>query len=41
LKDQVHIQDMIEVGLIDDTWPQRLPSELAERLRQLLANPER
>jgi hypothetical protein len=40
LKDQVHIQDMIEVGLIDDTWPQRLPSELAERLRQLLANPE-
>jgi hypothetical protein len=41
LKDQVHIQDMIDVGLIDDAWPQRLPPELAERLRQLLANPER
>jgi hypothetical protein len=40
LKDRVHIQDMIEVGLIDDTWPSRFPPELKERLQQLLDNPE-
>jgi hypothetical protein len=40
LKDQVHIQDLIGVGLIDDTWPDRLPTELADRLRTLLANPD-
>jgi hypothetical protein len=40
LKDQVHLQDMIGVGLIDDSWPARLPPELGERLREVLANPE-
>jgi hypothetical protein len=40
LKDQVHIQDLIGVGLIDDTWPDRLPPDLAERLRTILANPD-
>lgn len=40
LKDRVHIQDMIEVGLIDDTWPERIPQELRERLQSILANPE-
>jgi hypothetical protein len=40
LKDQVHIQDLIGVGLVDDTWPDRLPPELAERLRTILANPD-
>jgi hypothetical protein len=40
LKDQVHIQDMIGVGLIDATWPDRLHPVLAERLREILANPE-
>jgi hypothetical protein len=40
LKDQVHIQDLIGVGLIDETWPDRLPPELAERLRSILANPD-
>jgi hypothetical protein len=40
LKDQVHIQDLIGVGLIDETWPDRLPPELANRLRTILANPE-
>ena len=39
-KDQVHIQDMIGVGLIDGTWPARLPLLLAERLRLLIDNPE-
>jgi len=40
LKDQVHLQDMIRVGLIDDTWPVRFPDVLAERLREILADPE-
>jgi hypothetical protein len=40
LKDQVHLQDMARLGLIDHTWPDRFPPELAERLRQILANPD-
>jgi hypothetical protein len=39
-KDQVHLLDFIEVGLIDATWPDRLPPALAERLRVLLESPE-
>jgi hypothetical protein len=39
LKDQVHIQDMIEVGLIDASWLVRYPPELAARLQQVLNNP--
>jgi hypothetical protein len=38
-KDQVHIQDMIDVGLIDSTWPQRFPPEMAARLQELLDDP--
>lgn len=40
LKDQVHLQDMTRLGLIDATWPDRFIPELAERLRQILANPD-
>jgi hypothetical protein len=40
LKDQVHLLDLLGVGLIDDTWPSRFPSELASRLQQLIDNPE-
>lgn len=39
LKDQVHLQDMLEVGLIDASWPARYPPELAARLQQILDNP--
>jgi len=39
LKDQVHLQDLIHVGLIDATWPARLPPPLGERLQKLLDNP--
>jgi hypothetical protein len=39
-KDQVHILDMIEVGLIDATWPARFPPELAARLQELLDDPK-
>jgi len=39
-KDQMHLLDMIDVELIDATWCQRLPPELAARLQELLENPE-
>ena len=39
-KDQVHLLDMLDVGLIDATWPQRFPPELAARLQHLLDTPE-
>lgn len=39
-KDQVHLQDMTRVGLIDDTWPDRFPQVLADRLREILADPD-
>lgn len=39
-KDQVHVLDMIEVGLIDRTWLKKLPTELAPRLQELLDNPD-
>ena len=35
-KDQVHLDDMIGVGLIDATWPARFPPELGVRLQHLL-----
>lgn len=38
-KDQVHLLDMIGVGLIDATWPARLPVPLGARLQQLLDDP--
>ena len=40
LKDRVHLLDLIGVGLVDVTWPARLPTELAARLQQLLDNPD-
>jgi hypothetical protein len=38
-KDQVHVLDMIGVGLIDRSWPARYPPELAKRLQILLDDP--
>jgi hypothetical protein len=38
-KDQVHLQDMIQLGLIDETWPARFPTILAERLQHILDTP--
>jgi hypothetical protein len=40
LKDQVHILDMIDVGLIDASWPPRFPPPLDARLQELLDNPD-
>ena len=39
-KDRTHLRDMLDVGLIDSTWPTRLPSELANRLQSLIDTPE-
>jgi hypothetical protein len=39
-KDRTHLRDMIDVGLLDATWPPRLPPPLGERLQQLLDNPD-
>jgi hypothetical protein len=39
-KDRTHLRDMIDVGLLDDTWIPRLPSELAARLQELLDTPD-
>jgi hypothetical protein len=39
-KDQVHLQDMLEVGLIDASWLQRLPPALAARLQELVDRPD-
>lgn len=40
LKDRVHLIDMIQVGIIDRSWVDQLPSPLAERLTSLLENPD-
>jgi hypothetical protein len=40
-KDRTHLRDMIEVGLIDQTWPKKFPPELADRLQSLLDTPGR
>jgi len=39
-KDQMHLLDFIDVELIDQTWCQRFPSELASRLQALLDDPD-
>lgn len=39
-KDQVHLLDMLDVGLIDHTWLDRLPSELTARFQELLDQPD-
>jgi hypothetical protein len=38
-KDRTHLRDLLEVGLIDETWCRRLPPELATRLQQLVDTP--
>ena len=39
-KDRMHLRDLIDVGLIDDRWPARLPAELGARLQRLLDDPD-
>ena len=39
-KDRTHVRDLIGVGLIDGSWPARLPPVLAERLQGILDTPD-
>jgi hypothetical protein len=39
-KDQVHLLDLLSVGLIDQGWLPRLIPEHAERLQQLIDDPD-
>ncbi len=38
-KDQVHVLDMIEIGLIDSSWVERFDPVLGQRLQELLDDP--
>ncbi len=38
-KDRMHVRDMIDVELVDESWCARFPPELAARLKELLDNP--
>jgi hypothetical protein len=39
-KDRTHLRDLLEVGLIDASWPAKYPPILAERLQLLIDTPE-
>lgn len=39
-RDRTQLRDMLEVGLIDESWVGDLPPELAERLQTLIDTPE-
>jgi hypothetical protein len=39
-KDRVHLRDLIDVGLMDASWLERVPTTLRPRLQELLDNPE-
>jgi hypothetical protein len=39
-KDQVHLQDMLGLGLIDASWCGHFPVESASRLQHLIDTPE-
>ena len=39
-KDRTHLRDLIDVGLVDQAWTNRLPEKLAARLQQLLDTPD-
>jgi hypothetical protein len=38
-KDRTHIRDLLDQGLIDETWVARLPAILGERLQHILDTP--
>lgn len=38
-KDRTHLRDLVELGLVDETWIERFPDELGERLQQILDTP--
>jgi hypothetical protein len=36
LKDKVHLMDLLDVGLVDEDWCDRLPPEIAARLKDII-----
>jgi Uncharacterised nucleotidyltransferase len=38
-KDRTHVRDLIDVGLVDASWLEKMPPVLAERLQQILDTP--
>jgi len=36
----MHLRDMLDVGLVDASWPTRLPDSLAARLQELIDTPD-
>jgi hypothetical protein len=38
-KDRTHLRDLLDVGLIDQTWVARFPAELGARLQALIDTP--
>ncbi|MGD0516558.1 MAG: hypothetical protein ABSA26_03400 [Thermoguttaceae bacterium] len=41
LKDQVHLLDLLEVSLINESWCERFPQLLSQRLKQLIEQRDR
>ena len=39
-KDRVHLRDLMDVGLVDASWLEKIPATLRPRLQELLDNPE-
>jgi hypothetical protein len=39
-KDRVHLRDLMDVGLVDADWLEKVPATLRPRLQELLDNPE-
>ncbi len=39
-KDRVHLRDLTDVGLVDESWPDRFEGPLKERLQHILQTPE-
>jgi hypothetical protein len=39
-RDRMHLRDLLDVGLLDASWCGRFPPELAQRLHDLIENPE-
>jgi hypothetical protein len=37
-RDRVHVRDLLDVGLVDESWTGRLPADLAARLREILGS---
>lgn len=39
-RDQMHLCDLISIGLVDQSWVERLPGPLGDRLQELLDDPD-